>query len=53
MKGTPKPTRPIEEVMEESRNNFKRIYGHLLTQNEAVEITEKIKQKLKEEAENR
>ena len=22
MKGTPQPTRPIEEVMEESRNNF-------------------------------
>lgn len=52
MKNTPQPSRPIDELIEETRNDFKLVFGRLLTQNEVVEITELIKQKLKEEGEN-
>lgn len=44
-----KPTKSIVEIMEETRENFKKKNGKLLTEEEAVELTNTIKKELRKD----
>ena len=49
MKNTGKPTKSITETMDEARSEFKKRYGRLLTEDEAVKLTAEIRKNLKRE----
>ena len=49
MEITVKPTKSITETMDESRSEFKKHYGRLLTEDEAIKLTDEIRKNLKKE----
>jgi hypothetical protein len=49
METTSKPTKSIVDTMNEARENFKKAYGRLLTEDEAIKLTSDIRKALKEE----
>lgn len=49
MKTTYNPTKSIVETMNEARENFKEVYGRLLTKDEAIKLTSDIRKALKKE----
>jgi len=44
-----KPTKSITETMNEARAEFKKHYGRLLTEEEAIKLTSEIRKNLKKE----
>lgn len=51
METTYKPTKSIAETMDEAREQFKKLNGRLLTEEEAIKLTKEIKKRLIEEGE--
>lgn len=49
MEITVKPTKSITETMDEARSEFKKRYGRLLTEDEAIKLTAEIRKNLKRE----
>jgi len=49
MEITVKPTKSITETMDEARSEFKKRYGRLLTEDEAIKLTAEIRKNLKKE----
>ena len=49
MKTSYNPTKSIVETMNEARENFKKRYGRLLTEEEAIKLTTEIRKKLSED----
>jgi hypothetical protein len=43
--------RPITAIMDEAREEFKKAYGRLLTEEEAIKLTDEIREALREEGE--
>lgn len=43
------PTKSITETMDEARENFKKLNGRLLTEEEAIKLTDEIRDELRKE----
>jgi hypothetical protein len=52
MKTTYKPTKSIVETINESRERFRKAYGRLLTEEEAIQLTDEIRAEIRRENEN-
>jgi hypothetical protein len=49
METTYNPTKSIAETINESRERFKKAYGRLLTEEEAIKLTADIRKELRKE----